>query len=189
MSLWYRFVCTVGGAFFRLTHHGVNPEHRENLPEGPAILCPNHTSLRDPLYIAVACGPRARLRFMAKAELFRIPGLRGLIRSLGAYPVRRGEADMDAIRQSIKELKAGGKLLIFPEGTRVTQGKTVDAKVGAAFLAAHTGVPIIPIRIENARTYFRPVRIVFGEPIEVHGRREEQHAAVERVMQAIEGLK
>lgn len=185
MSLWYRFVCAVCGFWFRITHHAVCVEGRERLPEGAAILCPNHTSLRDPVYLAVACGGEMPLRFMAKAELFRVPVVNRVVKSLGAYPVRRGEADMDSIRESMSILRTGGKLLIFPEGTRVTAGKDVEAKAGAAFLAAHTGAPLVPVRIENARTYFRPVRVVFGEPIAVRGRRAAQNEAAAQVMRAI----
>ena len=111
--------------------------------------------------------------------------LGGLIGSLGAFPVRRGEADLDAIRQSLDILKGGQKLLIFPEGTRVTEGKDVEAKAGAALLAARSGAPIVPVAIVNGRKYFTPTRVIFGDPIRVTGRREQQRLAAAQVMDEI----
>ena len=185
---WYRFARGACGLLFWLTHHGVRTEGREKLPAGAAIICPNHTSLRDPLYMAVACGRNEPLRFMAKAEVWKSKFLGGLIASLGAFPVRRGEADLDAIRQSMGILKDGQKLLIFPEGTRVTEGKDVEAKAGAAMLAAKTGAPIVPVAIVNGRKYFTPTRVIFGDPITVTGRREQQRLAAAQVMETIEEL-
>ncbi|MDD6877415.1 MAG: lysophospholipid acyltransferase family protein [Clostridiaceae bacterium] len=187
--MWYRIARMICQVFFTITHHGVTARHAERLPEGAALLCPNHTSIRDPIYVAVACGSRVKLRFMAKIELFRFRPLGALIRSLGAFPVRRGEADLDAIRESLRILKEGGKLLVFPEGTRVTEGKDVEAKAGAAMLAARSGAPMVPVYIENGRSWFRRVTVTFGEPIPVVGRREEQRAAAVRVMDAIGEMK
>lgn len=175
--------------FFTITNHGVRTRHLERLPEGAAVICPNHTSLRDPGYLAIACGRKVKLRFMAKVELFRFKPLGALIRSLGAFPVKRGEADLNAIRMSQHILKDGGKLLVFPEGTRVTEGKDVEAKAGAALLAAKSGAPMVPVCIENGRTWFRRVTVTFGEPIFVVGRREEQREAAARMMDAIGAMK
>ena len=185
---WYRIARGACGLWFWLTHHGVRAEGVEKLPQGAAIICPNHTSLRDPLYMAVACGRNEPLRFMAKAEIWKSKFLGNLIASLGAFPVRRGEADLDAIRESMNILKTGQKLLVFPEGTRVTEGKDVEAKAGAAMLAAKTGAPIIPVAIVNGRKYFTPTRVIFGDPIQVTGRREQQRLAAAQVMKAIGDL-
>ena len=182
---WYRLARGMVGVLFWLTHHGVRAEGLERIPDGAAILCPNHTSLRDPLYMAVACGRNMPLRFMAKAEIWKSKLLGGLIGSLGAFPVRRGEADLDAIRQSLDILKGGQKLLIFPEGTRVTEGKDVEAKAGAAMLAARSGAPIVPVAIVNGRKFFTPTHVIFGAPIQVTGRREQQRLAAAQVMEEI----
>ena len=187
--MWYKIARGLGKFWFTITHHGVRVHNRELLPEGGAVICPNHTALRDPLYVAVAMKPSVKMRYMAKAELFESRLLGWFLNSLGAFPVKRGTADIQAIRESIKSLNDGCKLVVFPEGTRVTEGKEAEAKGGAAMLAAKTGLPIVPTYISNGRTFFKRVDVVFGEPIYVGRPREEQRAAVDKVMTAIEELK
>lgn len=185
----YRFAYVLCSIWFFLTNHRVRVHHRERLPEGACILCPNHTALRDPVYVANACGIRAKLRFMAKSELYENRLLGRFLRSLGAYPVKRGRADIEAIRQSLAYLQEGCSLIIFPEGTRVINGKDSEAKGGAAMLASRSGAPMVPVYLENARTFFKPVELTFGEPIAVGRSRQEQKDAVEKVMKAIEDMK
>lgn len=185
----YKIVHCLVHFWFTVTNHGVRVHHRERLPEGAAVLCPNHTSLRDPLYVALACGIREKLHFMAKSELYESKPLAWFLSKLGAFPVRRGEPDIEAIRKSIGYLNDNCKLIIFPEGTRVTAGKDVEAKGGAAMLAARTGVPMVPVYIRNARTYFKRVDLTFGEPILVEKPRPAQKEAVTKVMNAIEEMK
>ncbi len=187
--MWYRFARFVCAAFFFLTHHRVIAHHAERIPSGAAIICPNHTSLRDPIYLAIACGKHIRLRFMAKSKWFDIPFIGKLFRSFGAFPVKRGTADIESIRRSIRILMDGGKLLIFPEGTRVTEGRDVEAKAGAALLAAKTGAPLVPVYIKNARSFFKHTHVTFGNPFTVSGNRAEQNAAAKRLKDEIEAMK
>lgn len=116
---------------------------RENEPgEGAVIVAPVHMSLLDPP--VVACAMRRAITFMAKEELFRTP-LGPIIRSLGAFPVKRGIGDMEAIRTAIKLLQEGKAVLMFPEGTRgdgVTLGPLTP---GVAMLAKKTGAKVFPI--------------------------------------------
>jgi len=185
----YKIAHVLVKIWFGITNHGVRVHHQERLPEGAAVICPNHTSLRDPLYVALACGIRERLHFMAKSELYENRFLARLLTKLGAFPVRRGQPDIEAIRSSVGYLNDGCKLIIFPEGTRVTAGKDVEAKGGAAMLAARTGVPMVPVYIRNARTFFTRVDLTFGEPIFVEKPRTAQKEAVGKVMDAIEEMK
>ena len=102
----------------------------ENVPEGGALLCGNHASAWDPIIIAVCLPNDSRLAFMAKEQLFRIPLLRGIIAKLGAFPVKRGGSDLTAMKTAMKRLNEGGRLIIFPEGTRVDHQGEVEAKGG-----------------------------------------------------------
>ncbi len=164
--MWFTFLITV----VKIALSFVSPSkvyNEENLPKGAAILCPNHTTLRDPLYVAVTLGYRHRLAFMAKAELFCNALTKWFFGSINAFPVKRGAGDLGAVKKSLEALKDGRKLIMFPEGTRVKEGEEVEAKAGAAMLAAKTGVPIIPIYIKNGNTFFKRVKLFIGEPITV----------------------
>lgn len=119
----------------------------ENLPEsGPVILCTNHKSNFDPLVIGLYL--KRQPFFMAKAELFRIPLFNRLIRALGAFPVKRGHGDIDAIKKAIRILRAGNMLAMFPEASRLRKGDA-PAKFhsGAVLLAYKTKSPILPAAI------------------------------------------
>lgn len=129
--------------FYRITVTGL-----DNVPaEGPVILVANHASILDPLVLGVAL--KRRIVFMGKAELFRIPVLRTLIRALGAFPVRRGQVDREAWMTAIATLEGGKVLGIFPEGTRTEDGSIGEAHSGAARLALRTGAVVVPVGIQG----------------------------------------
>jgi len=164
--LWFHFLITVVNFLFFF----VCPSRvygMEKLPEGAAILCPNHTTLRDPVYVALRLGYRHRIAFMAKAELFSNWFTKWFFGSIHAIPVKRGAGDLHAIKKCMEELKDNRKLVMFPEGTRVKEGEEVEAKAGAAMLAAKTKAPIIPVYIKNGKSFFKVVRLYIGDPIEV----------------------
>lgn len=157
-------------AYFRMRIEGA-----EHIPgEGPAIIAPNHKSFWDSFF--VACATRRDVRFMGKNELFHSWQGPLLVR-LGAFPVRRGEADEDALETARTILRQGGVLALFPEGTRVRDPEGVGSpKRGAGRLALETGAPIVPAAITGTDRLFigpflRPVRvqIAFGPPIPVQG--------------------
>ena len=146
----------------------------EHIPrEGAAIIAPNHKSFFDSFFIALAT--RRHLRFMGKTELFE--GRRGrLLVRLGAFPVRRGESDADALETARTILAQGGLLALFPEGTRVRDPETLGSpRRGAARLALEAGAPLIPAAITGTERLFwlgsipkpRRVQVSFGAPIEV----------------------
>ena len=154
--------------WFRLSVTG-----REHIPdEGAAIVCPNHKSFWDSFFIGAAT--KRHLRFMAKTELIEARYGRLLLR-LGAFPVRRGEADADALETARTVLEQGGLLALFPEGTRVRDPDELgDPKRGAGRLALEAHAPMIPAAIEGTDKLFagpfpkpKRVQVAFAEPISV----------------------
>lgn len=138
----------------------------ENVPkQGPAVICSNHISLLDPPLVGSAS--KRPIHFMAKEELFHIPVLSYFLPKILAFPVKRGKSDMKAVKTAIKILKNNELFGIFPEGTRKKAGVSEEeAEEGAVFIALKAKVPIIPVALIGPYRFFRPVRVVFGEPID-----------------------
>jgi 1-acyl-sn-glycerol-3-phosphate acyltransferase len=146
---------------------------REHIPaSGAAIVAPNHKSFWDSFFIGVCT--RRHLRFMAKTELIEARYGRLLVR-LGAFPVRRGESDADALETARLILEQGGLLALFPEGTRIRDPDELGhPRRGAGRLALEAGAPIVPAAIEGTEQLFagpfpkpRRVQVAFAEPIQV----------------------
>ncbi len=145
---------------------------RENFPrKGPLIVVSNHLSTVDPAIVA-AVVPRIP-GFLAKKELFRNRAVRILMTSYGAFPVDRGKADMRAINWAVRRLRAGGCIILFPEGTRSRGHGLLEAQQGAALLARLTGAPIVPVALtgseplQNLAQVVAPIahlKVVIGKP-------------------------
>ena len=136
----------------------------ERVPEGAALLCGNHTTLGDPLYVVCAMGGKRQTHVMAKAEVMKWPVIGFLLKKAGIIGVNRGKSDMAAVKECLKVLRGGEKLLMFPEGTRVREGQVSEVQTGAAMLATRTGVPLVPVYIPAKKRRFRKTTVVFGEP-------------------------
>lgn len=143
---------------------------RENLPpRGPVVVVANHISLWDPVAVGVAL-PR-RVYFMAKEELFRIPLVGLVLKALGAFPVRRGEADLAAMRAALRLLRQGKVVGVFPEGGRNRTEGLQAFQRGAALLAVRARAPIVPVavvgtnRILGRGGIFRRFQVRIGRPI------------------------
>lgn len=140
------------------------------LPEGPFIFCANHVSVWDCIFMAYMVLPR-RTSFMAKIELFQNRALNWIIRTLGAFPVKRGSADMSAFKNALQALKEGRILIIYPEGTRNRnwQGTLQPFNKGTGFLALMSKVPIIPMFFSDVHGFkpFHKVDIWVGEPVDL----------------------
>jgi 1-acyl-sn-glycerol-3-phosphate acyltransferase len=138
-----------------------------NLPQsGPFIIASNHLSWTDIPLIAMPV--RRKVVYMAKEEYFSSK-LAWLVRFLGAFPVKRGEADRQALRAGEEQLKKGNILVIFPEGTRSRTRTMATGHSGIGLVALRSGVPVVPVAIwgsENALKKFgTPITISYGEPI------------------------
>ena len=159
--------------------HPTSVEGMERLPKSGVLLCPNHSSNWDPILVALRLPINYRLHIMAKEELFQNPLLGWLLKKVGAFPVSRGNNDINAVKQSIQALRDGDNLLIFSEGTTIhngigyTDGLPAHAKAGVAMIGVRTGAKLVPVFVDGEKKLFHRTRIIFGEPYEPHytGRR------------------
>lgn len=194
MKYMYLLLYCIVFPFFNLVHPG-RFLGRENIPEGGVLVCPNHTSLSDPLFMLYAFPLKYRLRAMAKEELMHVPVVGWLLNRAGVFGVSRGKADVGAIKLAMKVLKDGERLLIFPEGTRIkrSEGEEGEAKSGAAMLSIRCGVPILPVYIPEKKNWFHRTTVVIGEPYmptvaSKKGTQEEYEAITADLMARINAL-
>ena len=144
----------------------------ERVPRaGGVVLALNHFSWIDPPAFGSAC-PR-NIRYMAKIEIHRVPGLGQLIRSFGAFSVRRGESDREAVRLMRRCVQEGDVLGVFAEGTRQKSGVPGDVQPGAAMVGLQERVPIVPAAIHGSQFWklgnFEPVSVAWGRPLSFEG--------------------
>ena len=141
---------------------------KENIPQGAALVCANHTSFLDPVVLAIGVGLKIPFRFMAKRELFKNKLFAAFLRKIGVIPVNREAVDLATIRASLKVLKDGDRLMMFPEGTRIPEEKACreNVKMGAGMLASRAKVPIIPVYISGKKRVFCRTRIVIGRAMQ-----------------------
>ena len=159
MKNWlYDFLKPLVRAYYFLVW-GVRAAGAENVSApGGYVLCSNHVHARDPFVLATCV--RRRLRFMAKAELFKNHIVGGFISAIGAFPIRRGESDLGAVRESIKILNDGHVLGIFPQGTRSRENQHTHMEPGVALIALRAGAKVVPAyidgpyRLSAARAWF-----------------------------------
>jgi len=170
--LWYdslRVVCRIAAVvLFRIRCEG-----RQFVPKtGGFLLLSNHQSHLDPVLIGLACD--RRLSFLARDTLFRFAPFRFLIKSLDAIPIDREGVGLGGLKETLKRLKRGEAVLIFPEGTRSRNGEVAPLKPGFVALAKRAQVPLVPMALDGAfhawpRTaaFPRPavIHVRFGQPL------------------------
>jgi 1-acyl-sn-glycerol-3-phosphate acyltransferase len=162
----YNFAKKLFRMWFRLM--GWKIQGLENMPlDGPVILAINHVSFWDP--VVAACSLPRQVSFMAKEELFKLPFVKWLLTALGAFPVKRGQGDMNAIRQSLAILKNGRVLGLFPEGTRSKTGEIQKGMPGMVLLMEKGKATVIPIRVSGTKHLLTKgwgnIRVVIGKPL------------------------
>lgn len=164
MPVYYflRFLISIfAPLLWRIRIHG-----GQNIPtDGALIIAANHIHALDPIPLVIAT--RRPISFMAKEELFRWPVIGWLATHAGSFPVKRGRADVQAVRSALKVLDDGRVLGIFPEGTRSKTGELQEALSGAALFAARTGAPIVPVAIDAIYRFRGLVKVTVGEPMYV----------------------
>ena len=145
---------------------------REHFPrEGPFIVIANHISMWEVFFLPRLLFPR-RTVFMAKSELFEKNAFFAwVLRTVGSFPVKRGTADIGAIKRSLDVIKAGDVFAIFPEGTRNKKmdGSLLKFNNGVGYIALMSGAPVIPVLFSDTQSFrpFRPVNIVVGPPVDL----------------------
>jgi 1-acyl-sn-glycerol-3-phosphate acyltransferase len=179
--------------------HPVSVEGMEKLPKSGVLLCPNHASNWDPILVALKLPINYRLHIMAKEELFHNRLLGWILRKVGAFPVSRGNNDINTVRTAMQAIKDGDNLLIFPEGTTIhngvgyIDGLPPHAHGGVAMIGVRTGAKLVPVFVDGEKKLFHRTRIIFGEPYEYHitGRRgtsEEMQKIADGVLEAAYAL-
>lgn len=189
-SPFYRFVGIISQPLkwlYRLRAEGV-----ENVPQdGGFVLAANHLSNFDPWPLGLPLFPKRYLRFMAKSELFWWP-MGPIISSGGAFKVRRGEGDIEAMNKAIELVRDGHVVVMFPHGTRQRKGLVKKYRprshTGAARIALEAGVPLVPAAIAGTDRLSRlgPLRVRYGKPIDLDGL--DARAATQQLMTEIDKL-
>jgi 1-acyl-sn-glycerol-3-phosphate acyltransferase len=149
--------------------------------EGPLLVVPNHDSQWDPVLVGLAIKRRRRIRFLARASLWRIPGLGPILYRLNQIPIRRGMGDKAALEEAINALRAGQAVCVFPEG-ELSWGEHIRARSGVGRLAAWCpGVRVVLCAVEGTTEYARfprrpRVRVSFFPPAQGDPRPDEDPA-------------
>ncbi len=158
---------------------------RENIPkEGPIIVCGNHKSFLDPPLIMVTA--KRKLIFLAKKELTRSKFLAFLGWVFEVILVSKDEKDITTVKNSLKILKNGGCIALFPEGTRKGLEKGEKVKDGAAFFAVKTGVKVVPVGISGGEKPFKKVYVNYGKPLDYSSYKGKKYADSEEEKKELE---
>jgi len=189
----YKFVRTLLLLFYKIFYKVtiINGEKIENAKG--VVISGNHLSNHDPLLFPAFF--ERKIRFIAKEELFKIPFVKQSLEATGAIPIKRGTFDRAAINSSIKLLKEGEVVGVFPEGTR-SHSKELDlgqSHNGASFIATRAKTKIIPFAIIPNKNFrlFSEIKIVVGDEIDATRLKEEgkSHDEITTIlMQAISDL-
>src|SRR2546421_5706741 len=159
----------VTSLLFDFKVHGI-----EHVPRrGGALLICNHQSYLDPVLVGVQL--QRHVSFIAKSQLFELPGLGWLIPRLNTFPVRRGESDVSAIKEALRRVHEGHVLTMFPEGTRSWDGNLLPIQAGIALMVKRAEAPVIPAGVDGAHEAWPRgskfpkggrVRLLYGPPME-----------------------
>jgi len=169
------------------------------IEEGPCIIAANHASFFDPPLAGVAC--QRAIHYLARKSLLDWPVLGGILPELNVIPVDQKNADRSALMAAIRVVRAGGAILVFPEGTRSADGRLQAAQPGVGMIVAKTGAPVVPMRIFGSfeafprnRKFPRSVTIsvVVGKPLkfspEEISKRDVYQKTSDRIMDAVARL-
>ncbi len=183
--------CVAQGVFrlgFRARFYGADQVPRT----GPVILAANHASFMDPPLIGT--GVRRLIHFLARDTLFDHPVLRVILRSWEVVPVDRDGAGAAGLKAILERLRAGGAILLFPEGTRTSDGQLQPARPGVGLIVAKTDAPVIPVRVFGAFEAYgrhrrlprlRPVAVTYGPALSFAAPRAEARAASRERLRAL----
>ena len=171
--------------FYKLVYR-IKIVNEKNVPdEGAYIICANHVNMLDAL--AVVCSSKRKVRFICKDSMFKVKVLGWALKLSDTIPINREKNDLESMKRSLKALKNGEVLGVFPEGTRKGMSKNLKVKDGAAFFSLKTGTKVIPLGIQGSFKPFTKVKLIYGEPLdfsEYYGK-EKDKEALEKVTETI----
>ena len=154
-----------------------------NIPaEGPVLLCCNHVSMLDPLFLA--CSTKRQITYLAKKELFGNAFTNWLFRALGMVPVDRGASDIQALRTCLEVLAGGGLLGIFPQGHRYRQDESREIQNGAAMMALRSKATVIAAHVIPFKM-MRCTTVRYSEPIDLSDMTRASSQALQTVSERI----
>lgn len=168
-SWWWWIGRNILSVYFRTRYRAKKVRGKHNIPRrGGVLIVSNHMTNNDPFLVGWSAIPR-RAFYMAKSELFESRIQRVVIGTLGAFPIRRGEADRTAMRIAKGLLARGEVVIIFPEGTRSRDQRLRNPYPGAASLGLPDDVTVIPAAIWGIQEKHGPSRVIFGPPVSKEG--------------------
>ena len=168
----------------------------KNVPRrGGVLIVSNHQSYLDPVLVGVRL--ERPLSYLARSGLFKNPILGTVIRWLHAFPVRQGEADVGAVKETIARLREGHALNIFPEGSRTENGEMLPIERGVGLVIRRAKVPVVPVILHGSfsawpkgQKLFRPgkIRMLYGKPIDLSELKgDEIVAMIDKIFRAMDG--
>lgn len=182
--MFYNNVKIIAGFFLKIIYK-LEITGEENIPRDNRrlIICGNHRSNLDPLFISIAF--KRQVHWMAKKELFKFKPLGWFLTKLGAFPVDRHANDIKAIKNALKILKNEKVLGIFPEGTRVKEIDYNMIKSGVALIAQKTNSEVLPVYIESEYKIFKPIKIHFRPSVAIESGTKYDNDELEKISQDI----
>ncbi|MDR2530557.1 MAG: 1-acyl-sn-glycerol-3-phosphate acyltransferase [Oscillospiraceae bacterium] len=186
---WYKVYHAAVSAFAHLFYR-FKVTGLERLPDGACVICSNHSSNWDVVFLTVAIGRTTPLIFTPKRSMLRVPILGRMMTLIGVVWIDRDNpSDIAPLRSLLRYLGEGEKVVMFPEGRRMKAGESESAKTGAIMLASRSAAPLVPVHIPARKRAFSRITISIGEPftIAVHGS-AERRARAEELMVRIREL-
>ncbi len=169
--IWYQLIKYLMGTLATVIF-GWRATGQQNMPEsGGVLLVSNHLSYLDVFFLGIPL--RRQLNFVARSTLF-VPGLASMMRSVGSFPIQREGIGASGVKETLRRLRAGGIVTLFPEGTRSTDGQLAPLKSGIAVLVTRAAVPVVPVGLAGTFEIWprsrrlpvlHPIRIHYGPPI------------------------
>ncbi|HOD93218.1 MAG TPA: lysophospholipid acyltransferase family protein [Clostridia bacterium] len=146
--------------FYRVEYIG-----EEYPDEGPYVICPNHFSILDIVFVLVHSRKRW-VYFMAKSELYKHKLSAWFLNKMGAFPIKRGQSDIRSIKKAVTLLQQGELVCIFPQGTRQKSRNPLPPRRGVAMVSALTQAKVVPVFIENKAKVYKKTKVYIGKPVD-----------------------
>jgi 1-acyl-sn-glycerol-3-phosphate acyltransferase len=171
LLVWYRLVRLLTGTLTAVLLRWRATGHHHLPASGGVLLVSNHLSYLDVFFLGIPL--RRPLNYVARSTLF-VPVLTTLMRSVGGFPIQREGMGASGMKETLKRLRAGGIVTLFPEGTRSRNGELAPIKPGIAVLVSRAGVPVVPVGLAGTFEIWprsrllpipHPIRIHYGRPI------------------------